>query len=615
MNSKNLLLGTDVPRPSGTEDRSGEVKLSRVLQIIFRRKLLVVSTALATAGLLATYAYLATPVYTAEVLIATNQPAFGQFMVPLAVAPQSQATELMTEIDLITSPAFIRRIAERFDLARDPEFNGPDWEQKLISKGTTYIQSILPADLLGTKINYGTARDTATPSLTADMQRSQLIRTISRHLGVSNDGRSLTIRLKFSSSDPDKASKVANALAAEYVKNKAEVRTQLWAAAKATLSQERPTTDVLGSPLIQRLREEEGLLKAQYESIVAASGPNYARAQVLRRQIDALSQTIKAESEKITNALASDVTAQSDARIISPALSPDRPSYPRMDLFVGAGLLLGAFFGTLGALRAESSERTFTTIRAIENVTGLPALSLVPAIRGRRKVGATKLDLYYDESISRVRAILSHPGHNVQTKIVAVTSALPQEGKSTFCAAIGRSAARSGMRVLVVEFDFHCPSLLQVFDQDPGPGDLTDLITGTKTFQEVVRTDRLSGVDFIPIINRTKESQQLINSTQMRMLFQHFSESYDLVIVDTPPVMATADIAALSGIIDTCLFVVCWDKTPRDAVMSGLRQLYMFDVPVGGIVATRVDPKKTKWDAEGKYYSAVMDYHLRGNSV
>jgi|SRR5271165_470382 len=96
----------------------------RLFDVLQRRRRLIFLAALTGAGIFSTYAYLATPSYTAEALIITNQPEFGHEASPLTASRETQAAALSSEIDMIKSPAFVARVVEQFNLTTDPEFNG-----------------------------------------------------------------------------------------------------------------------------------------------------------------------------------------------------------------------------------------------------------------------------------------------------------------------------------------------------------------------------------------------------------------------------------------------------------------------------------------------------------
>ena len=736
----------------------------RFVDVLLRRKRSILSVALVVAGIFAAYAYWATPIFTAEALVVTNQPEFGQEVSPLAASRDTQAAALLSEIDIIKSPAFITKIAKQFDLTNDPELKGSSsWFEggADAASGTTENPAAGPTgafieharsladNVVGQVLSFLpglTPQDDnseAAASRQLEAQMARTTRSIGRHLSVSNDGHSVTIQIKFWSTDPYKASKIANAFADNYVQDKLETKQQqsaqinTWldgrlvdlrgrvvaadravqeerqrlniptagpagtlsnqallqwntqlvtaqakrleaearlATAKSVVAGESPTqstSDVLGSLLIQHLREQKGLLTAQYASMVFRSGPRYPTTMALERQIEDLSQSLHTETRKIVNSLANEVETarraeneitnsleeanknanasqlelttvreleqraaserllydqflrrfnetlghnylpQSDVRTISPAAPPDRPSYPKMALFAPAGFLLGLFFGVVRALHSAGSDRTFKAVPAVEAATGLTVLGSVPARKSYRirKTATLATNVYFEQSVARVAATLGHLGRPGQPpKIVAITSALPKEGKSTFCAAVARSAAQSGKRVLVIDFDRYSRTLSQIFRNPVKSGDLMDLIAGTKTPSQVVQRDQLSDVDFVPIMERYSITQQIISSVRMHSAFQDLRERYDLILVDTPPVLANTDIAALVDVIDACLFVVHWGETPRQAVTTALRQIHLMNLPVAGIVMTRVDPADVESEAAGAFYGQIMRY-------
>ncbi len=769
VNVKDQRFSTDLADLRNLPEISSE---PRVLNVLLKRKRFILTTALIGGSIFALYAYLATPTYTAEALVVTNQPEFGQAASPLAASRETQVAALLSEIDLIKSPAFIAGVAEQFDLTSDPEFKtSSGWSISLgghaphttggPSIGTAasliaYASSLAEeafAQVNSLLYNVQNADDASSAAVSRrrEVEMAQTVRALGRHLSVSNDGRSVTIQIRFWSNDRYKASNLANAFAKNYLKDKLqtklqqsaqintwlfsqmhELRTRVieadravqearqdlkvsgagsagtlldqallqWntqlvtskvsrlqaearlATAKRVLidqSAAQSTSDVLNSPLIQRLREQKGLLTAQYAGIVFKSGAIYPSAVALRRQIDDLSESLKIETQKILNSLANEVETatsaenvvktnvliaekllnvsqialatireleqrassertiydqflrkfnetlaqnylpQSDVRTISPASPPDRPNYPRMVFFAPTGFLLGLFFGIVKALHSVGSDRTFKDSGAVETASGLPTLGLIPfrpTMHLRRSKAALAAERHFEQSVSRVAAILEQVGRPGQApKVVAVTSALPQEGKSTFCAALARSATRSGKRVLVIEFDWHFPSLSTIFRNSENSGDVMDLIAGTKTLSEVVQRDALSEVDFVPASNRTSQTQQIISLTRMHSTFHKCCDLYDLILIDTAPILANADIAALANVIDTCLFVVRWGTTPREAVASALRQLRLVNLPTAGIVMTGVNPAQADSEYGGKFYDQIMRYHGHGGAA
>ena len=123
VNASDHDFGAETPDLGGFMPRAAILQ-PRFLDVLLRRKRSILSVALVVAGIFAAYANWATPIFTAEALVVTNQPEFGQEVSPLAASRDTQAAALLSEIDLIKSPAFTAKISRQFDLTNDPEFKG-----------------------------------------------------------------------------------------------------------------------------------------------------------------------------------------------------------------------------------------------------------------------------------------------------------------------------------------------------------------------------------------------------------------------------------------------------------------------------------------------------------
>jgi Mrp family chromosome partitioning ATPase len=138
------------------------------------------------------------------------------------------------------------------------------------------------------------------------------------------------------------------------------------------------------------------------------------------------------------------------------------------------------------------------------------------------------------------------------------------------------------------------------------PG-LADYLRQQSSLEEILRHDARSGLDFIASGGRTTEPQRLLEDTGLPRLFDRLFELYDVVLVDTPPTMVAFDAALLAPYTDFSLYVVEWDRTPRRAVEAGIEHLHSFDIPVGGVVLTKVDLERQR------QYSDYVDFCFRSS--
>jgi len=179
---------------------------------------------------------------------------------------------------------------------------------------------------------------------------------------------------------------------------------------------------------------------------------------------------------------------------------------------------------------------------------------------------------------------------NVRHKIVLVTSALPQEGKTTVSATLARSFAQMEWRTLLIDADLRRPSMHVLFGIDRAPG-LTDLLQGGIPEEDAIAASNSAHLDLLSSGSPTQSAAELLQSPATPALLKSLAARYDYVIVDAPPLTSITDAHLLSGYVDGILFVVNGQVSPREFVKSAREQLS--DRPVLGVVLNGIStPKK-----------------------
>ncbi|NKN34551.1 GumC family protein [Marichromatium bheemlicum] len=314
---------------------------------------------------------------------------------------------------------------------------------------------------------------------------------------------------------------------------------------------------------------------------------------------------------------------QADARIISEAQVPVVPSFPNKKLIVAVALVLSLMIGLGLAFLLEALDNGFRALVHLERETRLKGLGMVPKITAARLKSSVPVRYALDKPTSAfaeaLRAVhtslmFGHPGER-KPKILLATSALPGEGKTTFCASLGLLLARAGnTRVLYVEADLRRPNLAKAM---PGLDEdrpcITDYLTGrVARWQDCVIHDTDTGLALMAAGTKVRDPQTLLQSERMRDLVREAGADYDLVIIDTPPLLAVSDAVILTHYVDTTLFIVRWESTARDAVKSALDLLRKAGAPIGGAVLSQVDAKRHAYYGYGdraSYYGRYGDYY------
>ena len=192
-----------------------------------------------------------------------------------------------------------------------------------------------------------------------------------------------------------------------------------------------------------------------------------------------------------------------------------------------------------------------------------------------------------------------------------VTSSVSSEGKTSTALSIAALSARTGQRAIIVDCDMRHPSVHTAL-KVPNEAGLSNYLTGQSGLDEVIDIDLVSGVHYITAGGRTPHPMDLLNSQQMKALIALLSQQYDIVVFDTPPLLAVSDTLVLARQVEKSIFVVRWEKTRRDTVSMGLRQIIDVGADLAGLVMTQVDRKKqARYGQSDSGYQYYYDNHMK----
>jgi len=300
-----------------------------------------------------------------------------------------------------------------------------------------------------------------------------------------------------------------------------------------------------------------------------------------------------------------------DARVISYATMPHSPSRPRKGLIIAAGLILSGLIGFLLAFIREQLESGFRTIEQVEEVTGIPAMAMLPHIPGASKLGKAPYDLVvdkptssYSEAMRTLRTALLLPDVDRPPRTISITSSVPSEGKTTISLSLARAAAKSGQKVLIIDCDLRKPSLHKAL-QVPNTQGIVDYLSHEKELEDIIEIDFKSEAHFILAGPTVSNATDVLAPNLMSELLEALAETYDLVVLDTPPVLAVSDTLVIGCEVDKTIFVVEWNKTKRSVAQNALKQIVASGADVAGFVLSQVDIKKYEryYGGSGGHYS------------
>lgn len=375
--------------------------------------------------------------------------------------------------------------------------------------------------------------------------------------------------------------------------------------ARAAVQEIRARIQAETNRIVEGLRHQAATADARYAAVEKDFGSAKNEAggvseqtielQALEREATVNSNLLEAMLNRAKETMGRAEIDQPDARLISAAAPPLKPSYPPKSMIAVLGTLAGALLGALVALFWENADRTFRRVDELEQLTGLPVISMIPTIKKATPPVAQILRApasTYGEAIRKIYIGLQLSVKSEPPKTILFSSATPAEGKSVVAASFARMLARSGKRVLLVDCDWRGPTLHRLFHCSNRYG-LAQLMSEEDGFaRSAIFNDEESGLDVLVAGGWTPESAEMLASDRMAAMLHSFAKTYDVVVLDSAPVLVSAEILILARLVDKTVFLVRWGQTHRESVFDALRQLRDAQADVAGVVLSRVDAKR-----------------------
>ncbi len=308
-------------------------------------------------------------------------------------------------------------------------------------------------------------------------------------------------------------------------------------------------------------------------------------------------------------------------QILERAIAPGGPLKPRnlQSLFLAALIGLGVGLGLIFTL-----EFIDDSIRYPEDVSrslGTPCLGLVPTAHWKQEddaaywIGRVDASSGFAEAYRNIRSALLLNPSGRPFKILAVTSSVPKEGKTTTCANLATSFAQTGYKVLLVDVDLHRGGIHRVFGLQAGRG-LTDLLLGRLAIDDVVQHTSVPGLDMIGTGAFPDNPAELVLRKEMKQFLAEASARYDLVILDAPPVLVVSESTVIAAQADGTLMVVWSGRTSRKLVHVSVRQLLSRGATLLGCVLNNLDlTRMGSYGASGYYHYYGYDYRYEEDAV
>ena len=363
----------------------------------------------------------------------------------------------------------------------------------------------------------------------------------------------------------------------------------------------------------------------QYQQSVASHSLATAEAQVssqvssIEKQVKALrGNTTSPEATALLNqeAVLKEQLAQmqvsgsvdtGDVALVTPAQAPVSPSSPKPAQDALLGLVAGLVLGLAAAFLRDSFDDRLTSKEATEHAGGAPVLTMTPAVPSWRRqapmvVTVTEPASPAAESYRSLRTSLQFARQERQLRALLVTRPGVGEGKTSTLANLGVVFAQAGERVLLVSCDLRRPRIGAFFGLDEQAG-LTSVMLDEQTLEEAILPvpgiDRLSLLPAGPVPPNPAE---LLGSARVRDIFTRLRDQYDLILIDSPPVLPVTDAAILSRNADATLMLAAAGQTRRSDLHRAVEKLGQAGITILGTVLNKTTRQT------GQYYGSTYTY-------
>ncbi|WP_174292215.1 GumC family protein [Sphingomonas bacterium] len=336
-----------------------------------------------------------------------------------------------------------------------------------------------------------------------------------------------------------------------------------------------------------------------------------ARAQVVNNNVasialgglqlrsDTAHQSYAALLNRLNEIGSQAATTQSDARVASFAAIPIKASSPNLPINLLVGALLATAVGLGVVFLRQGTDRGISTLEDVEGRLQLPYLAGLPTLGSAvRYVGGSDpisalvdhSGSAYAEGFRNLAASVLQAAGEGKVRTIALTSALPNEGKTTAAIGLARVVAMGGAKVVLVDADMRRPSIANALGLRPAVG-LQQVLEGEADLDEALVRDTDSPLTILPMLRSGPTGTTALSDGSFDALIEQLKHRFDVVIFDASPVLPVVDGRLVAKKADATVLLVRWRKTPDAAVEMAIHLLQSLGVKMTGVALSRVDLK------------------------
>ncbi len=343
------------------------------------------------------------------------------------------------------------------------------------------------------------------------------------------------------------------------------------------------------------------------------------RLRELEREAAASREVYESYLQRYQEIADQDQLNTSDARLMAYASLPGAPSSPQLRVAIAIALALGLFLGFGVGILLELFDQSVKNADDLETKVGYPAIASIPTISKRMMRQMPPAERHpsgyligrpmsaFTEALRVLRTVIVYSKLDFSVKVVAITSALPDEGKTTISMCLARVAAMSGQRVCVVDCDLRKQSINDVIDIESDVG-ILQVLAGEAPWRSAIVRDPSSDAHVLPVATSGFTPRDVFGSDAMSRLVGELRSHYDLVILDCAPILAVAETRILVKHADSVVIVARAGRSAIGAVRSAVAQTEAAGGNILGVALNCVMPHWQSY-ADSLYFYQAKSYY------